>query len=126
MNTQNKSDNVKSVIFTIKHAEGKAEQLQSRINENYLANFAWAGEDLWRQSFIVNDLKRKLNYLLDEEVPFTELEKINEIISSYQDILDRTYNVRNNSSGSLHREVSTWEYQETLDLKKYFQTLLNK
>jgi conjugal transfer/entry exclusion protein len=125
MNTQNKSDNVKSVMFSIKHAEEKVEQLQSRLNENYLGNFAWAAEDLWRQSFIVIDLKRKLNYLLDEETSLTELEKINEIIDTYQNILDRTYNVRSNSSGSLHREVSTWEYQENLDLKRFFKTLLN-
>ena len=125
MNTQNKSDNVKSVMFSIKNAEAKVEQLQSRLNENYLGNFAWAAEDLWRQSFIVIDLKRKLNYLLDEETSLTELEKINEIIDTYQNVLDRTYNVRSNSSGSLHREVSTWEYQETLDLKRFFKTLLN-
>jgi hypothetical protein len=126
MNTEKASENLKSLIFEIKHIEGKVEQLKSRLYENYLHNFAWAAEDLFRQSFFLNELNKKYNYLIDEEIQDTELEKINDIISGYQDILDMSYNVRNNSSGVLHREVSTWQYQEVLDLKKYFQKLLNK
>lgn len=123
-NAETKTGIVTELCSEIRWLQSKVEQLKSRLADDFLYSFAWAGEDLFRQEFKLTQLGYKLRYLCDNEIDLSEIEKIQIIIKDYQAILDQSYSVRENSTGSLHREVSTWKYQEMLELKKFFQNLI--
>jgi hypothetical protein len=66
----------------------------------------------------------KYNFLDDINSDLTEFEECKIIIKGYEQYLENDFNVRSNSSGTLHRETSTWKYQSILELKKFFVNLI--
>ena len=96
----------------IAQAERTIEQDQKRLAENFIHNFAWCGESLYKALWMSQYCK---NMLEDCSVHGAEAVG-NHMLKSLLSNVSRVYNVRVDSTGSLHREVSTWQYQLQLEL----------
>lgn len=85
---------------------------QAKFAENVVYYFPWLGEEIYKESYLVSYYNSMLNDLLtgseDNVLEYT--------IANLKHYLRSSYNVRANSSGSLHREVSTWKFQANMDL----------
>ena len=123
------NDIVAELKNQINYLQNKNSKLKERLDANFVHEFAWVGEDLFINEFKLQQFKHKHEFLSNletDENNFTFImnNELKNIINSYEDYLSREYNVRTNSSGVLHREISTWMYVATMDLKKFFQNLV--
>lgn len=96
----------------IAQADHTIQKDQQRLAENFIHNFAWCGEALYKALWMSQYCK---NMLEDCEVHGAEAVG-NRMLKSLLSNVSRVYNVRVDSTGSLHREVSTWQYQLQLEL----------
>lgn len=123
---------MKNSIITIKaeiaheivYLQNKINEAEANLNRDYLYYFEWVSEELFINKFKINELQFKLEFILNINDPFLAINECKMIIKSYERFLDSQCNVRSNSSGTLHRETSTWKYQSILELKKYFVNLI--
>jgi hypothetical protein len=109
----------------INYLQTKIIEAETCLQKDFLYYFEWVSEELFMNKFKINELQYKLEFMLNTTID-NELLIINEckmIIKSYERFLDSQCNVRSNSSGTLHRETSTWKYQSILELKKFFVNL---
>lgn len=104
----------------LKHTNAKVESLQKKLSDDFVYGLAWYGEDLWKQSFRSKELTKLVtdieNNLLDADSNLSTLDVLESWIDNIEVFLSRPYNVRENSTGSLHREVSTYRYQEIMEM----------
>jgi hypothetical protein len=122
---KNSANEIKSEIASqINYLQNKINDLEKKLNEDFLQHFAWVSEDLFHHKFQVQELKFKYDFLNDINSDLSEIEECKIIIKGYEQYLDSDFNVRSNSSGTLHRETSTWKYQSILELKKFFVNLI--
>lgn len=85
---------------------------QAKFAENVVYYFSWLGEEIYKESYLVSYYNSMLNDLLTE----SEDNVLEYTIANLKQYCKSSYNVRENSSGSLHREVSTWKFQCNLEL----------
>ena len=103
------SQNVSKTIdnyFRIWNSE--IEKMEIKMKENFVYYFAWAGEDLFNLNHKRNLLKELVNpnqYDYDVELMIKDLSRF----------VSQSYNVRENSSGALHREASTFKFVATME-----------
>jgi hypothetical protein len=108
----------------INYLQNKIIEAETSLQKDFLYYFEWVSEELFMHKFKINELQFKLEFILNIEDEALVIEECKMIIKSYERFLDSEYNVRNNSSGTLHRETSTWKYQSILELKKFFVNLI--
>ena len=113
--TKTKQDNVftRELHSRIKNVTMRIDTDQAKLAKEFDYYFAWCAEDLWKAHFERRTYQYWLRQLESSEdspeVFFrSELEQL-------QNFCSMPYNVRENSTGSLHREVSTWKFQCTLE-----------
>jgi hypothetical protein len=122
---KNQAITIQSEIASqINYLKTKIVEAETKLNQDFLYYFAWVSEELFMYKFQINELQFKLEFILNIDNELLVIEECKMIIKSYQHFLDSEYNVRNNSSGTLHRETSTWKYQSILELKKFFVNLI--
>ena len=85
---------------------------QAKFAENVVYYFSWLGEEIYKESYLISYYNSMLNDLLTE----SEDNVLEYTIANLKQYCKSSYNVRENSSGSLHREVSTWKFQCNLEL----------
>lgn len=122
-NSISNSEIIETIKYEIQHLERRISEDQKKLNDNFVHYFSWCGEDLFMNNF-------KLQYyrgviIESDENPDLPVETIIEhYIKTLNNFIAQTYNVRENSSGSLHREVSTWKFIASMEIAKYFKSLL--
>ena len=101
----------------------RVDELMTKLNSQYLFEFAWIAEDIYKLKYnisyynsIVSDIINKDQFMINETEPTTNRDVLNYHIKKLSDYCKTAYNVRENSTGTLHREVSTWKFQCNLDL----------
>jgi hypothetical protein len=109
----------------INYLQNKIIEAETSLQKDFLYYFEWVSEELFINKFKINELQFKLEFMLNTTIDNESLiiHECKMIIKSYERFLDSQHNVRSNSSGTLHRETSTWKYQAILELKKFFVNL---
>jgi hypothetical protein len=108
----------KELESKFKHNQIRIEEMKAKLNENYCHYFAWVGEDLFRLQF-TND---HLECIISDLESIDEIEVVTEWTKRLQGHIN-PHEVRENSTGSLFREASTYKfivYLELLQLLKKF------
>lgn len=113
---------LETLKYDIAFLEKNVAEGNKKLAENFTYYFPWLGEELWVNTYKAAYMKsaledtnggRPLEVVLAHHIKFL------------RDYTSRVYNVRENSSGSLHREVSTWKFQANMALAEYFEAILN-
>jgi hypothetical protein len=112
------------IASEINYLQNKIIEAETCLQKDFLYYFEWVSEELFMHKFKINELQFKLEFILNIDNKSLIIDECKMIIKSYERFLDSQCNVRSNSSGTLHRETSTWKYQSILELKKYFQNLI--
>lgn len=103
---------IREIHFTVKHLQQSIDKDKARLEENYCYYLSWCGEDLWR-----NEYKAAFFRGLLEELEGDYSERVfQNKIGLLKTYCSRSYNVRENSTGSLHREISTWRFMCDLEI----------
>jgi hypothetical protein len=113
----NKELLVENIDWLIKNNQEKISEMVLKLATNFVHNFSWVGEDLFMRHFkndMYNALLMDINEYGAKEALNTEIERLKAYTSS-------PYQVRENSTGSLHREVSTWKFICKLQLLKEYE-----
>jgi len=99
----------------------KIEKDKGKLDSNYCYWFAWVGEDIWLDSYKYEFCKSIIQQIEDgDELSTAILERrINQLERYVSDV----YNVRQNSTGSLHRESSTWQFIASMHLLSFLKSL---
>ena len=113
-----------TISSSLKYETRKMEQNMAKLQENFLHNFAWNGEDAYKQAYHVKELQKILTDMMVEEDMDKDLEIAEWYIRDYSKFIRRGYNVRENSTGALHREVSTWKYVVTIEILDYLEAIV--
>jgi hypothetical protein len=90
------------------------EKLQVNLETDFLGQFAWNAEELWKTSWTNMYFKSIVEWTIEMNEEDAR-EYIAEEIQRLKHFCLRSFNVRVNSTGALHREVSTWEFQCKLE-----------
>ena len=118
----NKELLIENIDWLIKNNQEKISEMVLKLATNFVHNFSWLGEDLFMRHF-KNDMYKALLIDINEygakEVLTAEIERLKAYTSS-------PYQVRENSTGSLHREVSTWKFICKLQLLKEYEEWARK
>lgn len=95
-------------------------KLMDDLSSDITYKFAWIGEELFKES-LKADVYLHIKNASQEELTLEDA--ISERIKGIQQFLSSPYNVRENSSGSLHREVSTWKYIAFMEVLQELQSI---
>ena len=87
-------------------------QMVLKLATNFVHNFSWVGEDLFMRHF-KNDMYKALLADINEYGAKAALETE---IAKLKVYTRSAYQVRENSTGTLHREASTWRFICMLEL----------
>lgn len=103
----------------------KSKDLQKLLNANFIENIAHVCEDLYTSKYKIEEFKYHLLYLNNpNHSTKSDQDKVNDIIGGYDRMLARGGNVRARSTNPLTSEVSTWIYLANLELRNFFQKLV--
>jgi hypothetical protein len=94
--------------------------MQDQLKENFVYHFPWIGEDLYKETYLV----AHYNHMLADLTTESEETVLEYNIANLKNYLKSSYNVRENSSGALHREVSTWKFQANMDLLEQLEKFI--
>lgn len=106
----------------IKWTQLKVDEDMKKLQENYVYYLSWCGESLWKNQFMLEHYQYYASHL--PEGADTHHEWFTRTIKHLKDICMRSYNVRTDSTGALHRETSTWKFQCQLELIEFLETLI--
>ena len=128
MNTTN-NNNMKTIELTTlafnsfkeMYEKNRASAL-ARLAANVTFEFSWVGEDLFLASYKADQYARIL--MIQETNDCTLTEAVEHCIKDLERYISNDYNVRENSSGSLHREVSTWKFIASMQLVKELKSVI--
>lgn len=103
--------------------EKRINEYKEKLNENYCYYLSWVGEQLWIETFMNDHYKAIINELNNNN--HSEKEVIEYWINVSENFISQSYNVRENSTGSLHRECSTWKFISHMNLLKELKSIYN-
>jgi hypothetical protein len=91
---------------------------EAKLTEDFLYYFSWVGEELWKMKYKQQFIQRIYDAACDsEETIEADLKaQIKPRLEMLLTECSRSYNVRTNSTGALHRETSLWKFQCELEL----------
>jgi hypothetical protein len=99
----------------------KRNTLLENLKENVSYQFAWIGEDLYMTSYKADHYQ--WIYKMGSLEGNTIMEMLEYKIEELKSYVKHSYNVRQNSTGTLHREVSTWQYIASMELINELENL---
>jgi hypothetical protein len=115
--------------FLIRHFQGLVDYNQEQINKlntklhlNFVYNFAWVGEDLFKCNYKM-DLYNVLIYEIKE---YGAKDTLTTNVNRLKTITRSAHQVREESTGALHRETSTWKFMCMLELLNELESYLEK
>lgn len=117
------SEIIETIKFEIQNLERRISEDQKKLNENFVYYFSWCGEDLFMNNFKL-EYYREVIIESDKNSDLPVETIIQHYIKTLNKFIAETHNVRVNSSGSLHREVSTWKFIASMEINKFFNSLL--
>jgi hypothetical protein len=100
--------------------EANVLKLKTRLMENYTYQLSWIGEDLFMEQYKLEHYKA----ILEDVVKLGEQESMSYWLERFNGHINQDYNVRENSTGSLHREVSTWKFIATMQMLKELKQII--
>ncbi len=100
-----------------KYLDLQIARMQKSFEEDFCYALAWYGEDMFMATYKVEKLKKIYSQMTDEN----EVEVAKRWVAELTEFVKRSYNVRENCTGALHREASTWKYIATLDLIDFLE-----
>ena len=120
------------VKFELQYLAKEQAEGMKRLGEDFEHNFAWVGESTFRAAFktkVLNGLLRQLKEvdIMDQSVlSYEELVEstIKTEIQYRKEFLMKSYNVRENSSGALFRDASTWRFQSIIEMVEIMEKLI--
>ena len=116
MKAQNLKENLEQ---TIKHNQIQIDKAKANLAENFVYYFPWVGEEFYKLEY-KQDYYRAILHDITEGVEISKvLEHWNK---QFKDYTSRAYNVRENSTGSLFREVSSWKFQVQIELVEWLNS----
>jgi hypothetical protein len=101
--------------------ELRVSELMVKLESDYLYQLPWLGEEIYKYKYTIAYYKSMLNDL-QSETDGVVLGYHTRMLLNY---CKRAYNVRENSTGTLHREVSTWKFQCNLEILEKIEQLTN-
>jgi hypothetical protein len=113
----NKELLVENIDWLIKNNQEKISEMNENLTQNFVYHFSWVGEDLFMRHFKNN----MYNALLIDINEYGTENALKENIKRCKAYTSSPYQVRENSSGSLHREVSIWKFICMLELLKEYE-----
>jgi hypothetical protein len=99
--------------------ELRVSELMVKLESDYLYQLPWLGEEIYKYKYTIAYYKSMLNDLQSE----TDGVVLGYHTRKLLNYCRSPYNVRENSSGSLHREVSTWKFQCNLEIIEKLEQL---
>jgi hypothetical protein len=96
----------------IKYSEKKVTELKEKLINNFCYELAWIGEDLYKSQYKLEHYKK----ILSDLDKHSEEEVLNYWIEQFTNFISQCYNVRENSTGALSRECSTWKFICNMEL----------
>jgi hypothetical protein len=98
-------------------------EMNKKLIENVCYNLPWICEDLYIESYKLDHYKAILKDMVkDCELTYEEI--FDYWITKFQNFISQDYNVRENSSGTMHREVSTWKFVATMQMLKELKQIV--
>ena len=103
----------------IKFSDKKVTGLKETLMNNFCYHLAWIGEDIYKTQYKLEHYKKMLSELNEH----SEEEVLNHWIEEFTKFISRSYNVRENSTGALFRECSTWKFICTMELLEELKSI---
>lgn len=92
--------------------EKELTELKEALMDNFCYKLPWIGEQIYKNQYKLEHYKKMLSEL-DEH---SEKKILTYWIEEFTKFISRSYNVRENSTGSLFRECSTWKFICNMEL----------
>jgi hypothetical protein len=105
----------------IKWTALKVEEDMKKLQENYVYYLPWCGEGLWKNQFMLEHYQYYATNLPEDTDAANDY--LTRTIKQLKEICMRSYNVRTDSTGALHRETSTWKFQCQLELIELLENI---
>jgi hypothetical protein len=90
-----------------------------KMTANFCREFAWNGEELWIETFKLDHYRAMLNDMVERGKDWVEVQAYWE--ERFASFTSKAYNVRENSTGALHREASTFKFLANMDLLEWIK-----
>ena len=103
--------------FQITNNNQKIEKGFNALKENFCHHLAWKCEEMYILSYKTEHYKELINTI---EV-VGEDQGLDEWIERFENFTSHAFNVRENSTGTMHKEVSTWKFICIMELLKEFR-----
>lgn len=127
MKSQTKVTLSYQVNFQIGYLQTKVDKIKADLVKDFTYQFAYVSEELFKLQYVLDVYLTISNEILEvakkDSVEVAEKEVINYWLDYFTDYVSKSYNVRVSSSGSLHREVSTWKFICAMELIKELKKL---
>jgi len=98
-------------------------ELLDKLADNVVYQMSWVTESLFENAF-KERVFDEINIMMVKCDDVDIAEAIEIKIKELQQFISSPNNVRENSSGSMHREVSTWKFVASIELIKELQSLV--
>jgi hypothetical protein len=108
------------VMATVKLSEQRVKALKEKLMEDFCYEFAWVCEDLYNEQYKLAHYKLILEGLQSSHICNTVLDHFK---TRFEEFVTKDYNVRENSTGSLFREVSTFKFIATMQLLEFVKKI---
>lgn len=105
----------------IKWLEPRIAQNQEQLKQNFTYYFSWVCEELWKDEFKVAYYRHILVDAYENDIEEVMMKKARQLAK----FCTEAYNVRENSTGALHREASTFKFISSLELLEDLNKMLN-
>jgi len=101
---------------TIQYNQKQIDEAKAKLAENFVYHFPWVGEELYKLEYKQDHYKAILHDIT-EGVAMVKI--IEHWTRQFKDYTSRSYNVRENSTGSLFREASSWKFQVQMEMAEW-------
>jgi hypothetical protein len=118
----NKPEQMQGILkMKMDYLRKKTEKDMKKLQENYVYYLPWCGEELWKNQFMLEHYEYYAKNLPEDTDAANDY--LTRTIKQLKEICMRSYNVRTDSTGALHRETSTWKFQCQLDIIDFLENL---
>jgi hypothetical protein len=109
-----------SITHELENRIRKCLAYEEKFDEDFINAFKFYGEDMCVQKIWVKQLGWIITCINNEETIYNCFTKH---LNMYEGHLKQSYNVRQNSTSALARELSIYEYQTYMELRSYLLNL---
>ena len=107
----------------VEQKEANVYEIKTKLMANVCSQLPWLCEDLYVESYKLDHYKAIVKDLKETK------DMTNEMIMEYwtnkfENFISQDYNVRENSTSTMHRETSTWKFIATIQMLKELNKLI--